>query len=102
MLVIIGLVVGGVLAGQNLVRQAQLRATVSDIEKIKTAINTFRGKYDGLPGDLWNAYQWWGAACGPNGVGGDNNQLPGDPNACNGNGDEGLSKGNPASHGEKC
>jgi len=85
-LVIIGLIVGGVLVGQSLIYAAQLRATVSDIEKIKTAIYTFYDKYGGLPGDLTNAYNFWGAACGPNGANGTNNQQPTDPNACNGNG----------------
>jgi prepilin-type N-terminal cleavage/methylation domain-containing protein len=51
-LVIIGLIVGGVLVGQDLIRAAGVRATISQIEKYNTAVNTFRGKYDGLPGDL--------------------------------------------------
>jgi hypothetical protein len=45
-LVIIGLLVGGVLVGQNLIAAAGLRATISQIEKYNTAANTFRGKYD--------------------------------------------------------
>ena len=51
-LVIIGLIVGGVLAGQNLIAAAQVRATVSQVEKYNTAVNTFKGKYGNLPGDL--------------------------------------------------
>lgn len=51
-LVIIGLIVGGVLVGQDLVRAAEVRATLSQIEKFNTAVNTFLGKYGGLPGDL--------------------------------------------------
>jgi prepilin-type N-terminal cleavage/methylation domain-containing protein len=51
-LVIIGLIVGGVLVGQDLIRAAAVRATIWQIEKYNTAVNTFRGKYDGLPGDL--------------------------------------------------
>lgn len=51
-LVIIGLIVGGVLVGQDLIRAAEIRATVSQIEKYNTAVNTFRGKYNALPGDL--------------------------------------------------
>jgi prepilin-type N-terminal cleavage/methylation domain-containing protein len=53
-LVIIGLVVGGVLVGQDLIRAAEVRATISQIEKYNTAVNTFRGKYGALPGDLNN------------------------------------------------
>jgi len=51
-LVIIGLIVGGVLVGQDLIRAAYVRAQISQIEKYNTAVNTFRGKYNALPGDL--------------------------------------------------
>ncbi len=51
-LVIIGLIVGGVLVGQDLIKAAQIRATVSQIEKFDSAVNTFHGKYNGIPGDL--------------------------------------------------
>src|SRR4051812_47024942 len=54
-LVIIGLIVGGVLVGQDLIRAAEIRATVAQVEKYNTAINTFRTKYNGMPGDLTNA-----------------------------------------------
>jgi prepilin-type N-terminal cleavage/methylation domain-containing protein len=51
-LVVIGLVVGGVLVGQDLIRAAALRAQISQIEKYNTAVNTFYGKYQALPGDM--------------------------------------------------
>jgi hypothetical protein len=51
-LVIIGLIVGGVLVGQNLIAAAGVRATISQIEKYNAAINTFYGKYNNLPGDM--------------------------------------------------
>jgi len=51
-LVIIALIVGGILVGQDLIRAAELRATVSQIEKYNAGINTFRLKYQGIPGDL--------------------------------------------------
>lgn len=51
-LVIIGLIVGGVLVGQDLIKAAELRATISQFEKYNTAVNTFRLKYNGMPGDL--------------------------------------------------
>jgi prepilin-type N-terminal cleavage/methylation domain-containing protein len=54
-LVIIGLLVGGVLVGQDLIKAAAIRSTVSDLEKYNAAANTFRGKYNGLPGDLLSA-----------------------------------------------
>ncbi len=54
-LVIIGLIVSGVLVGQDMIRAAEIRATVAQVERFDTATNTFRGKYNGLPGDLGGA-----------------------------------------------
>lgn len=51
-LVIIGLIVGGVLIGQDLIKSAEIRSTISQYEKYNATINTFRSKYNGLPGDL--------------------------------------------------
>jgi prepilin-type N-terminal cleavage/methylation domain-containing protein len=51
-LVIIGLIVGGVLVGRDLISAAAVRAQVSQIEKYNTAVNTFRAKYGALPGDI--------------------------------------------------
>jgi prepilin-type N-terminal cleavage/methylation domain-containing protein len=51
-LVVIGLIIGGVLVGQDLVKAAATRATLAQIEKYNTAANTFRNKYNGIPGDL--------------------------------------------------
>lgn len=53
-LVIIGLIVGGVLVGQDLIKAATVRSVVADIEKYNAAATTFRNKYNGLPGDLLN------------------------------------------------
>lgn len=50
-LVIIGLIVGGVLMGQDLIRAAETRATIAQLEKYNTAINTFKLKYGILAGD---------------------------------------------------
>ena len=54
-LVIIGLIVGGVLVGRDLISAAQVRGTVSQIEKFNQATNTFYGKYQYLPGDIPNS-----------------------------------------------
>jgi prepilin-type N-terminal cleavage/methylation domain-containing protein len=55
-LVIIGLIVGGVLVGQDLINAAGIRAQISQIEKYQAAVNTFRGKYGYLPGDMPDPY----------------------------------------------
>lgn len=54
-LVIIGLIIGGVLVGQDLVKAAGIRAVVSQLQGYEAAMNTFKAKYGGLPGDLSKA-----------------------------------------------
>lgn len=51
-LVIIGLLVGGVLVGRDLIKSAEIRSQISQIEKFKIATNTFKLKYGSLPGDM--------------------------------------------------
>lgn len=55
-LVIIGLIVGGVLVGRDLIIAAGVRAQISQIEKFHTAANTFKVKYGYLPGDIPNPH----------------------------------------------
>lgn len=54
-LVIIGLLAGGVLVGQDLIKAAEIRSTIGQYEKYNTAVNTFRLKYNALPGDMLRA-----------------------------------------------
>jgi prepilin-type N-terminal cleavage/methylation domain-containing protein len=51
-LVIIGLIIGGVLMGQDMIKAAETRAQLTQIEKYNAAVNTFRTKYNGIPGDI--------------------------------------------------
>jgi prepilin-type N-terminal cleavage/methylation domain-containing protein len=50
-IVIIGLLVGGVLTGRELIKQAQIRNNIKRINEITTAAATFLGKYNCIPGD---------------------------------------------------
>ena len=61
-LVIIGLLVGGVLAGQSLIRAAQLRSIATQFQRYTTAVGAFQDKFHGLPGDIKNATTMWGVA----------------------------------------
>lgn len=63
-LVILGLLVGGILAGQSLIRASELRSVSADLVKYQTALNAFRDKYFALPGDMPNATRFWGAQAG--------------------------------------
>lgn len=51
-IVIIGLLIGGVLVGQDLIKAAQIRNVATQIDKYDAGATTFRAKYNGLPGDL--------------------------------------------------
>lgn len=78
---IIGLIIGGVVVGQDLIRQSEINSLIKDKERLSTAINVFESKYDGIPGDLKNATDYWGAtgdSCG--------NGPMSEQRTCNGNG----------------
>lgn len=83
-LVILGLLTGGILTGQNLIRAAELRSITTQVHSFSTAVHTFRDKYFAIPGDMRNATSFWGddnAACADAAV------TNGTPGTCNGNGD---------------
>lgn len=83
-LVILGLLVGGLLAGQSLIRASELRSVGTDLEKVKTAIHAFQDKYFALPGDMTNATSFWGKdATNCNAQTG----TAATPGTCNGDGD---------------
>lgn len=54
-LVVIALVVAGILIGQIMIRASEIRSAITQFEKYSSAVNTFRGKFNGLPGDIKNA-----------------------------------------------
>jgi prepilin-type N-terminal cleavage/methylation domain-containing protein len=66
-IVIIGLLVGGVLQGQELIRQSKIRSVLTAVESYKAALNTFRAKYNCLPGDCNNATTFFTSAVNGNG-----------------------------------
>jgi prepilin-type N-terminal cleavage/methylation domain-containing protein len=75
-LVIIGLIIGGIVVGRDMIHQAELRKVITQTDQIITAIDTFQGKYNCLPGDCANASDFF-------------------PSAVNGNGDEIINYGYP-------
>jgi prepilin-type N-terminal cleavage/methylation domain-containing protein len=54
-LIIIGLVVGGILVGRDLIRASELRGDISAVQKVNLAVQAFRSKYDCQPGDCADA-----------------------------------------------
>lgn len=53
-MVIIGLLIGGILKGQELIANARVSSTVSQIKGVDAAINAFFDKYNAYPGDIPN------------------------------------------------
>jgi len=87
-LVIIGLIAGGIVAGSSMIRAAELRSVITDFERYRTSYFTFRDKYLAIPGDMKNATSFWGAVDGGDGLGTDCTDVVGaGTETCNGNGD---------------
>jgi len=68
-LVVIGLIVGGVMAGSSLVHQVKLKTIITDVNKYKVAYNTFKMEYNAIPGDMDNATSYWSGTFDGNGNG---------------------------------
>lgn len=54
-LMIIGLLIGGILRGQELMKNAQITATIQQIKAYQAAVATFQDSYSQLPGDMSTA-----------------------------------------------
>jgi prepilin-type N-terminal cleavage/methylation domain-containing protein len=63
-LVILGLLVGGILSGQALIRASELRSITTEYQRYTTAVGTFRDKYFAIPGDMNNATSFWASGTG--------------------------------------
>jgi prepilin-type N-terminal cleavage/methylation domain-containing protein len=85
-LVILGLLTGGILTGQNLIRAAELRSIVPQLQQYQAAMQTFRGKYFAMPGDMANATAFWGEF-GDAGTGSCPGTAGTGTETCNGDGD---------------
>lgn len=62
-LVIIGLLVGGVLVGRDMIEAAKWRKIHASVTEVATMANTFRLKYGQRPGDFKKASTFWGTPC---------------------------------------
>lgn len=96
-LVILGLLTGGILAGQSLIRASELRAVTAEYQRYAAAVNSFRDKYFAIPGDMNNATRFWGrqvaaAHCVTNSA-----AAVATPGACDGDSDSTLTAAGAAS-----
>lgn len=63
-LMIIGLLVGGVIAGRALIRAAEIRSIATSFSELQIAVKEFQMQYKGLPGDMLDATRYWDALDG--------------------------------------
>jgi prepilin-type N-terminal cleavage/methylation domain-containing protein len=71
-LVIIGLLLGGVLKGQEMIENARIKAVVADMNGVAAAYNSYVDRYRAIPGDELPATmngRGWGGTIGGNGNG---------------------------------
>ena len=59
-LVVVGLLIGGVIAGRTVYKSTQLQSVIADVDAYKKAALLFKEKYNALPGDITNATDLWG------------------------------------------
>jgi len=72
-LVIIGLLLGGILKGQEMITQAKIKNVVSDFSGVSAAYYGYQDRYRAIPGDDINAATRWTVA--PAAVAGDGNAV---------------------------
>src|SRR2546429_2625420 len=61
-LVIIGLLLGGILKGQEMITQAKIKNIMSDFSGISAAYHGYQDRYRAIPGDDPNAATRWSTA----------------------------------------
>jgi prepilin-type N-terminal cleavage/methylation domain-containing protein len=58
-LVIIGLLLGGILKGQEMITQAKIKNVINDLNGVTAALNSYQDRYRALPGDDKGAAARW-------------------------------------------
>lgn len=89
-LVILGLLTGGILAGQSLIRASELRAVTTEAARYMTATAAFRDKYFSMPGDFAGATRFWGKLNADTDCISNSGAAVAAPGACDGNGSGAL------------
>jgi prepilin-type N-terminal cleavage/methylation domain-containing protein len=77
-LVIIGLLLGGVLKGQEMIENGRIKSVVNDMSGISAAYNSYLDRYHAIPGDETAAVmtnRGWKGAVGSTGTSTGNGQL---------------------------
>src|SRR5713101_1352996 len=64
-LVIIGLLLGGILKGQEMITQAKIKNVIADFSGVSAAYHGYQDRYRAIPGDDPNAATRWAAMTNP-------------------------------------
>lgn len=64
-IVVIGLVIGGVMAGRDIIRQTETRKIVSQSQELFSKINIFKLKYNAMPGEFLTYQNFFSTLIGP-------------------------------------
>lgn len=68
-LIIIGLLIGAIIAGNSMVKAARTQSVIADIQKYSAATNDYFNKYGYWPGDDYEANTRWSGVTNGNGDG---------------------------------
>ncbi len=60
---IIALLLAGISAGSNLIKQSEMQAVISDFQTFRKAYYDFTIRYKQVPGDMANAANYWASGC---------------------------------------
>ena len=66
-LVVVGIIVVGIVAGSSMIYGAKLRNVISEFDRYKEAVDAFEEQYKYYPGDFNEATQYWETAQDGNG-----------------------------------
>lgn len=78
-IMVIGLLVGGIMAGQSMVRNSELQIVMTDVTKYQSAVDDFKKQYKAIPGDMIDATEYWDVSTACSGAAANG--------TCNGDGD---------------
>jgi prepilin-type N-terminal cleavage/methylation domain-containing protein len=61
--VVLGILITGIVGGQSLIESAKKREVIAGFTQLRTGLNAFKLEFDAIPGDMEDAYDYWGADC---------------------------------------
>lgn len=68
-LTVLGLLVGGIMAGRSIIKSAELRSVWEEYQQIESATLMFKETYQQMPGDMSNATEFWSGTWNGDGFG---------------------------------